>query len=97
MAKIPTILVRWEYCTVKSEMRSGSMFAYDLVLQGSDPRTVFASVDAALSMLGTEGWECILFHRDDGPRQQMIPMSLHQPLPFPARYELRFKRVIVEG
>lgn len=90
MAGLPDILVQWEYCTVASELKPGIDFAYELVLHGT--RRVFPSVDDALTELGMEGWECILCHRNDGPRRQIIPGSLIQASPWPVKYELRFKR-----
>lgn len=86
----------WEYCTVESKVALGKSWfdhnAFELVLVDSEPRRTFVSPDAALRELGEEGWECIQFHQDDGPRQQVIPMSLIQPPPWPVQYTLRFKR-----
>ena len=86
---------RWEYCAVVSTLIPGTSpwdSPYELRLAGSE-RT-FNTPDIALRELGEEGWECIQFHQDDGPRQQVIPMSLFQPPPWPTRYTLRFKREV---
>lgn len=91
-------MTQWEYLCVSSVLGLMppetyiSLFKYILQVQHPDDQRTFATPDEALCVLGEEGWECIHFHQDDGPRQQMIPMSLIQPLPFPSKYTLRFKR-----
>lgn len=82
---------RWEYITLRSREKSGTAW-FDNQWEIAGDGYTFEAPDAALKALGIEGWECILYHRDDGPRQQVIPKSLIQPPPWPVKYELVFKR-----
>lgn len=81
----------WEYITLRSQFKSGTGW-YDGVLEIAGDGFTFSTPDTALKALGAEGWECISYHRDDGPRQQVITGSLVQPPPWPVKYELVFKR-----
>lgn len=85
------MMERWEYIALHSWPKSGT-FYFDAVFELTGDGYTFATVDEALRVLGAEGWECILCHRDDGPRQQIIPGTLIQAPPWPVKYELRFKR-----
>jgi len=84
----------WQYITLRSQPRAGTFF-FDGVQELVGGGYIFPTPDVALAALGGEGgegWECICYHRNDGPRQAIIPMSLIQPPPWPVRYELVFKR-----
>jgi len=79
------------YLTLKSQAKSGTSW-FDNIQEIVGGEYRFSSVDEALQVLGSEGWECIMCHRDDGPRQQIVVQSLIQPPPWPVQYELVFKR-----
>lgn len=85
----------WQYLTVRSTVNqinpSWPGSSYWLAVDGQPDRT-FRTPDEALRVLGEEGWECLHFHQDDGPRPQIIPGSLVQSPGFPSQYTLRFKR-----
>jgi hypothetical protein len=91
----PKVGSAWLYLTVTSTLDQinpdwmGSN--YWLAVEGRAEQR-FRTPDEAMAALGAEGWECIHFHQDDGPRQQIVPGSLVQAPKFPPRYTLRFKR-----
>lgn len=87
MARLPEILVRWEYCTVTTVVTdwSGRNGPCGITLRycGS-PSQDFDSIDQALREMGQQGWEC--FHIEKSPP----PIITFQSV------TLRFKRPIAE-
>lgn len=87
MAKLPEMLVRWEYCKVETFVTdwSGMNGPRGITLRSTTkPSRDFDSIDQALDQMGLDGWEC--FHIETSP----------PPIVTFATVTLRFKRVIVE-
>lgn len=82
---------QWHYITLRSQFKSGIGW-YDGLQELVGDGYTFPNPDAALKVLGAEGWECISHHRNDGPRQPVVMGTLIQPPPWPVQYELVFKR-----
>lgn len=84
----------YEHLTVRGEEPWAGRFMGErptFTTDESPPRT-FATPDEALRVLGAEGWQCIHFFQDDGPRQPVIPMSLIQAPAWPKSWVIRFQR-----
>lgn len=88
MAKLPELLVRWEYCKVATHVYdwSGMNGPRGVVLRmlPSDPPRDFMSIDHALEEMGLNGWEC--FHIEKSPSSILTFQTV----------TLRFKRPLIE-
>lgn len=80
----------WQYITLRTEFTMERLLGAGGPLIGDGHR--FSSPQEALSVLGSEGWECIGYSRNDGPRPTIIPGSLVQTPQQAPQYELVFKR-----